>query len=323
MTSGNYHTQEGDYSSTDPYDLGGVHTNSGVNNKAAYLMTDGGSFNGKTITGLGIAKVAAIYYQVQTNYLTSGSGYGDLYNYLLQACLNLVGGSEGITNSDCEEVLEATQAVEMNLEPSSGFNPDAEVCAAGSMPSNLFFDDLESGAGNWVVGAVSGENAWWYDSDYSSSGTRMLWGDDRVELADSYVALAADVTLASGSQPYLIFNHSFGFDQPNKEGGWLEYSTNSGSSWSDAGSLFDDGRDYTGTISGSGSNPNPSHQAFIGDSHGYVSSRYDLSSLAGEDVRFRWRMSIDNSTARDLGWFVDDVQIYICNQAIYLSLIMK
>src|SRR5262249_43244097 len=38
-------------------DSGGVHSNSGVNNKAAFLMTDGGTFNGQTITGLGAAKV--------------------------------------------------------------------------------------------------------------------------------------------------------------------------------------------------------------------------------------------------------------------------
>ena len=45
-------------------DNGGVHFNSGVNNKAAFLMTDGGTFNGQTVTGLGIAKVARIYYEV-------------------------------------------------------------------------------------------------------------------------------------------------------------------------------------------------------------------------------------------------------------------
>ena len=35
----------------DETDDGGVHDNSGVNNKAAYLMTDGGTFNGQTVTG--------------------------------------------------------------------------------------------------------------------------------------------------------------------------------------------------------------------------------------------------------------------------------
>ena len=47
----------------------------------------------------------------------------------------------------------------------------------------------------------------------------------------------------------------------------------------------------------------------MGDSHGYVSTRYDLSSLAGGNVRFRWRISTD-SIFYDVGWFVDDVRIY-------------
>ena len=41
-----YYTGEGDN--------GGVHFNSGVNNKLCYLLTDGGSFNGETITAMGV-----------------------------------------------------------------------------------------------------------------------------------------------------------------------------------------------------------------------------------------------------------------------------
>src|SRR6185295_8339438 len=48
----------------DPFDNGGVHFNSGLNNKAAYLMVEGGTFNGQTITGLGLTKVSKIYYEV-------------------------------------------------------------------------------------------------------------------------------------------------------------------------------------------------------------------------------------------------------------------
>ncbi|MGH9201629.1 MAG: M4 family metallopeptidase, partial [Vicinamibacterales bacterium] len=128
-------------------DGGGVHTNSGVNNKAAFLMVDGGTFNGHTITGLGILKSAKIYYEAQTNLLTSGSDYGDLYNALFQACNNLIGTS-GIVPADCQEVREAALAVEMNQQPVSNFNLDAPVCSPGSVPASTFFDDLENGAGN-------------------------------------------------------------------------------------------------------------------------------------------------------------------------------
>jgi bacillolysin len=94
-------------------DNAGVHINSGVNNKAAYLMTDGGTFNGKTVTGLGLFKVSKIYYEVQTKLLTSGSSYNDLYNALNQGCSNLI-GTAGITADDCQQVRNATDAVEMN-----------------------------------------------------------------------------------------------------------------------------------------------------------------------------------------------------------------
>ncbi|MEX2143112.1 MAG: M4 family metallopeptidase [Anaerolineales bacterium] len=93
-------------------DNGGVHTNSGVGNKAAFLITDGGTFNGQTIVGLGITKTAKIFYRVQTALLTSSSNYADLGNALYQACINLVGTS-GITTANCANVRKATIATQM------------------------------------------------------------------------------------------------------------------------------------------------------------------------------------------------------------------
>ncbi|GAG76857.1 unnamed protein product, partial [marine sediment metagenome] len=52
MTSPYYHLGDLEDLFTVPYDNGGVHTNSGVNNKAVYLMVDGGSFNGYSISAL-------------------------------------------------------------------------------------------------------------------------------------------------------------------------------------------------------------------------------------------------------------------------------
>ena len=135
------------YYVTGATDSGGVHANSGVNNKAVYLMTDGGTFNGYTISPLGISKVAAIYYEVQSNMLASGSDYADLYDMLYQGCLNLV-GSGGITAADCNEVRDAANAVEMNQLPAGDINTDAPICPAGQEASSVFFDDLEAGPGN-------------------------------------------------------------------------------------------------------------------------------------------------------------------------------
>ena len=41
-------------------DAGGVHSNSGVPNHAFALMADGGSYNGRVITGIGLTKACRL-----------------------------------------------------------------------------------------------------------------------------------------------------------------------------------------------------------------------------------------------------------------------
>ncbi|MEX1247642.1 MAG: thrombospondin type 3 repeat-containing protein [Anaerolineales bacterium] len=48
-------------------DNGGVHTNSGIPNKAAFLIADGETFNGWTITGIGARKMGALFYATMIN----------------------------------------------------------------------------------------------------------------------------------------------------------------------------------------------------------------------------------------------------------------
>ena len=74
-------------------DSGGVHTNSGVPNKAFALMVDGGTFNGYTIAALGMDKSAAIEYRTNTVYLTSSAKMLDNYNGLIRSCGDLYGAA--------------------------------------------------------------------------------------------------------------------------------------------------------------------------------------------------------------------------------------
>ena len=70
-------------------DYGWVHYHNGVGNKLCYLLTDGDTFNGYTIEGMGIDVVADLYYEVQTSLLTKAPNYNDLYFALIQAAENL------------------------------------------------------------------------------------------------------------------------------------------------------------------------------------------------------------------------------------------
>jgi len=65
-------------------DYGGVHRNSGVGNKLCYLLTDGGSFNGYTITPLEVEDAADLFYECQLSF-TPGASYEDLHDALLEA----------------------------------------------------------------------------------------------------------------------------------------------------------------------------------------------------------------------------------------------
>jgi len=294
----------------DFWDNGGVHSNSGVNNKAVFLLVDGGTFNSKTVTALGWEKTGAIYYEVQTNLLSSGSDYSDLYYALQQACANLI-GQFGITAADCLEVKDALDAVQMNSQPTANFNPDAPFCPTGMVTSPIlthFQDDLESGTGNWALSSY-----WTLEDFYASSATHMLFGDDDATSSDSMATATISMPLPAGA--FLHFKHAFAFEYYGStywDGGVLEYTTNGGATWIDAKPLFSAGQNYTKTIySPNSSNALKGRSAFAGDSHGYVSTRYNLASLAGQNAQFRWRFATDQFVSY-YGWFLDDVKIYTC-----------
>ena len=286
---------------------GGIHYNAGVNNKAAYLMTDGGTFNGKTVSGLGPAKVGQIYYEVQTNLLTSGSDYLDLYYALYQACQNLV-GSHGIIAGDCQQVRNATDAVEMNLQPVANFNPEAGVCPATTVFASTFSDGFESGLGNWTISGTP--DIWFQQTHYAKSGTHGLmgWGYGYPDtfLINGVISTTNPITVPANA--YLRFDHAFELETGH-DGAIVEYSPD-GSTWTQLTSLVDGQGFHTSPISSGFGNALGGKYAFSGVSHGYVSSRFNLSSLSGP-MRFRWRVATDDATESE-GWFVDNVQIYSC-----------
>lgn len=97
-------------------DQGGVHINSGVPNHAYALMVDGGTYNGITVTGIGLTKAAKVQYRALTAYLTPFSQFIDAYHSLNQSCSDLI-GTAGITAANCTSVTNALQAVELDLPP--------------------------------------------------------------------------------------------------------------------------------------------------------------------------------------------------------------
>ena len=93
-------------------DSGGIHTNEGIMNKAFYLMTQGGDFNGCQIDGIGSASYQ-IQYRALTHYLLPSANFSDMYIDMLLACNDLYGGY----SDTCINVEKALQATEMDQQP--------------------------------------------------------------------------------------------------------------------------------------------------------------------------------------------------------------
>lgn len=299
---------------TDPFaDSGGVHFNSGIPNHAYALMVDGGTYNSQTITGIGLTKAAKVQYRALTTYLVSGANFIDNYNALNQSCTDLI-GTAGIVAGDCTQIDKALLAVEMNATwACAGATAAPALCASGTV-NVLATEGFESGLGNWTE-TNSATGIWGTTEGYAKSGIISEWGDDVGAITDIRLSMTNAVNLPADARFY--FDHAFEFESDSTDsydGGVIEYSTNGGSNWTDAGSLIDGGQAYNATIDNCCSNPLQNRQGFAKASYGYTGTRLNLASLAGQNVQMRFRIGTD-STIGAFGWFVDNPTLYTCGSA--------
>lgn len=89
------------------FDNGGVHINSGIGNKLCYLLTDGGTFNGYTVEGLGVSMAADLFFGTQF-LLTPAADYNDLFLALGASALEL-----GLSFEERLNIANAGRAVEI------------------------------------------------------------------------------------------------------------------------------------------------------------------------------------------------------------------
>lgn len=155
-------------------DFGGVHINSGVPNHLYALLVDGGTYNGRTVSGIGLTRAAHLFWRTQTAYLTAVSDFADLADGLTAACNDLTnkplftlstGGpstwgvaGETINSNHCAALATAIDAVELRLAPSQCnfeplLDPDAPpLCSGSQQPITIDLQQWENGLGDWQVG---------------------------------------------------------------------------------------------------------------------------------------------------------------------------
>jgi bacillolysin len=306
------------------FDAGGVHTNSGVGNKAAYLMAAGGAFNGQTVTGIGGAKVARIWYATD-QLLTSGADYADLYAVMQQACANLAAiGTDGITAANCVQVKAALDAVEMSQPANEPAIAQASKCPSGYINIDKFSDDFNRAASGslgskWVeTGPVSING----DFQPSPAAGNALFVPEPVSdstAANRYAYTSAWTALSSTYATYLHFDHAYSLDwlpgpstyfdgarvEIDVDGDTKSWFAPSATAWSNG---------PTQTLV-SGHPLLPGAKVFAGESRGWTSSKLSLSAYKGKKIKIRFRMATDGLPAFSAayGWWLDNVRLYQCS----------
>lgn len=307
-------------------DNGGVHTNSGVGNKTAYLISQGGTFNGQTITGIdagdpSLTRTATLYLDVIRS-LPSGADYAVLGRVLDQSCADLQAVGE-LSAANCTAVHRAGIATQLATAPAKA-HPATDAptaCPTGTTKRVLLDSETDPAAqfapvaSGWVrqstagwSNATSGTDSW-YAEDPGGDTVSGAWIQTNPLRSTSSIALPA------GQYSYLSFANWYLLDfDPNGyyDGGTVELgvdggvptlgSTNDGTWVNGPGATLASGYGNTGA----------GHPAYSGDSRGWSVSRLDLTAYAGHTVRPQFTMRSDNQYAY-LGWYLDDITIYTCD----------
>ncbi len=297
-------------------DNGGVHINSGVVNHTFALLADGGTYNGETISGIGLDRAFHVFWRAQNTYLVSTSDFHDLALALEASCADLVGVAlvepvtsdaaswgtaiDPITAADCEEVAAANRATELRAPAPCSFEPlldpnTPDLCSSGD-PAEFFFEDWEDGIGNWTAArrAVSNPSTFdtpdWAVVDTLPDGRTgkgafaadLVIGNCSSDLETGVLFLESeDIMIPEGtSEPRLAIDHWVA-TEPYWDGGNLKISVNGGAPTLVPGTAFEFNT-YVGPLNPGPDNDNPlaGEDAFHGTNEGSLSGSWGRSLIS-------------------------------------------
>ncbi len=298
-------------------DQGGVHSNSGIPNHAFALLVDGGSYNGETVSAIGLTKVVSLFWRAGSVYQVPTSDFTDHADALEASCTDLIGATlyepktdatapvvsgDVIAAGDCTEVADAIAAVELRSEPTQCnftplLDPDApDLCQPAEILETFSLTDWESGLGSWSVGTRDVADPATFDTpDWAVVGSLP---DNRAGQAAFVIDDPALGDCAADDESGVLYLESPEIDIPfcaatpriavdhwvATEDGWdggnLKISVNGGD-WTlipDTAFTFNE---YNRTLESAPDNTNPmeSEAAFSGSDGGSVSGSWGQSQI--------------------------------------------
>lgn len=334
-------------------DGGGVHTNSGVPNHGFALLVDGGTFNGQTVTGIGMTKAFQIYWRAQSVYQVPDSDFTDHADALEQSCTDLIGveladlstgdpSGQVIDENDCAELATAIAAVELRTYPDQcDFEPLLEpnpplVCDGGREP--FFVESFDVDPGTWTLTneGVYDEyipRDWMWVNAMPAGASGGFFAEDAIALGDctpdsddqsGVVYLDSPVmTVPEGDtfdQMMVVFDH-YVATELDYDGGnvWISVNGRDWKALKETDFIFNA---YNGTLetqANGNTNPLAGQPAFHGTDEGVVTgswgqSQVDVSTYAQPGDEVRLRFAFGTDGCAGIdGWYLDSVEAYFCD----------
>jgi Zn-dependent metalloprotease len=242
-------------------DSGGVHTNSGILNKAFYLSSEGGThhLSGVTTTGMGATDAEKIYYRGLSVYMTSGTNFAAARTALLNAATDLFGS----TSTQYNTIATAWCAVGVGSCPGGGGTGGVELLVNGG---------FETSISPWVNSGTG--------ISYTASGTLGRTGTGYISMGLANNATGSSyqtVTIPSTATGTLTF--------------WVNTTSAETTTSTQYDKLFVEVRNTSGTLlttlaTYSNLNKTPA---------GYQQKSLNVAAYKGQTVRIQFRSTMDSS----------------------------
>lgn len=165
--------------------------------------------------------------------------------------------------------------------------------------SYLFRDNLDSSQHAYTVTTMTGQDPWRLDTLKPRSGTHAYFVPNKGAENDQILGLPP---IVADSNTFFYFWHYYNTES-EWDGGFVEVFDLSTGNWIDLGPfMVENGyNNVVGFNSPVGARP-----VFGGNSQGYIQTKADLRSFAGQTVRIRFRFVSDEAVFEE-GWYIDDI----------------
>ncbi len=178
-------------------------------------------------------------------------------------------------------------------------------------------EGFEGGFGEFTsfsIGCATTHCLWGPVTTDYHTGTHSVFATDVAEVGDDDLVLIPALAIpANATSASLTFWHRYGFEYNGAsyyDGGVIEVSTDSGTTWADAGANITSGG-YSGTIATGYSNPLAGRAGWVATTGAnWNQVQLNLLPYRGPSFLFRLRLGTDSSNDFSAtGWWVDDVQV--------------